>query len=161
MSWTKREIVEFAFEEIGLAAYVYDLTPDQLASAMKRLDMMLATWNADGIRIGYPLPSSPNNSDLDDSSGTTDMATEAMVLNLAVRLAPGFGKTVSPDTKMGAKNSYDALIALSAMPNEMQFPSTLPSGAGNKPWRRTGRNEYFPEPAEPLEAGNDSTITFE
>ena len=29
MGWTKREYVEQAFEEIGLASYVFDLTPEQ------------------------------------------------------------------------------------------------------------------------------------
>ena len=30
MAWTKRQIVTQAFEEIGLASYVFDLEPEQL-----------------------------------------------------------------------------------------------------------------------------------
>ena len=33
MSWTKRQYIVDAFEEIGLASYVYDLQPEQLQSA--------------------------------------------------------------------------------------------------------------------------------
>ena len=31
MAYTKRDIVEQAFEEIGLASYVFDLQPQQLS----------------------------------------------------------------------------------------------------------------------------------
>ena len=56
MGWTKRQFIEQAFEEIGLAAYVFDLTPEQLQSALRRLDAMMAGWNTNGIRIGWPMP---------------------------------------------------------------------------------------------------------
>ena len=48
MGWTKRQFVAQAFEEIGLASYVFDLTPEQLQSALRRLDTMMAAWNALG-----------------------------------------------------------------------------------------------------------------
>jgi len=64
MSWTKRQFITQAFEEIGLAAYVFDLTAEQLDSALRRMDSMVAGWNANGVRIGYPLPGSPEDSDL-------------------------------------------------------------------------------------------------
>lgn len=51
MSWTKRQFMTAAFEEIGLAAYVYDLTPEQMQSAVKRMDAMIAGWNSNGVRI--------------------------------------------------------------------------------------------------------------
>jgi hypothetical protein len=56
MSYTKRQFVTAAFEEIGLASYVFDLTNDELTSACKRLDAMMADWNAKGIRLSYPIP---------------------------------------------------------------------------------------------------------
>ena len=38
MGWTKRQFVTQAFEEIGLAAYVFDLQPQQLDSALRKLN---------------------------------------------------------------------------------------------------------------------------
>jgi hypothetical protein len=157
MSWTKRQLIESAFEEIGLAAYVYDLLPSQLESAMRRLDAMMASWNAAGIRLGYPIPSSPENSDLDSESGVPDSANQAIILNLAIQLAPGFGKTVSPDTKMGAKQAYSKMMSLAAKPIERQFPDTLPLGAGNRNSERT----FHQTPVDTLDAGNDSELEFE
>lgn len=132
MSWTKRQIIEQAFEEIGLASYVFDLTADQLESALRRLDLMVASWQAKNIQIGYPLPASPQNSDIDEQIQTSLNNNEALVLNLAVRLAPAYGKSVSPDTKIAAKSLYDQLLMEAAMPYEMQFPRTMPLGAGYK-----------------------------
>ena len=158
MSWTKRQFITQAFEEIGLAAYVFDLTPEQLDSALHRLDTMLATWNAKGIRLGYPLPSSPQDSSLDEQTLVPDSANEAIYTNLAIRLAPSFGKTPSVDTKTAAKSSYDVLLSLAAMPTEMQMPSTLPVGAGNKPWNID--QPFVNRLVDPVLAGRDGPLEF-
>ena len=161
MAYTKRDIINMAFEEIGLAGYVFDLQPQQLEGALRRLDAMMATWNGKGIRLGYPLPSSPGASDLDQDANVSDAALEAMALNLAVRIAPGFGKTPSPDTKASAKNAYNQIIAQSAKPVEMQLDNmSIPSGAGNKGWRYYN-DPFLRQPIDPLTAGPDSILDLE
>ena len=132
MGWTKIQILEQAFEEIGIASYIFDLTPDQLMSALRRMDLMVSSWYAKNIKIGYPLPVTPNNSHMEEQIDTPLQANEALVLNLAVRLAPSYGKVVAPETKMLAKQLYDQLLVQAAMPFEMQYPRTLPLGAGYK-----------------------------
>ena len=160
MSWTKRQFIESAFEEIGLASYVFDLQPEQLDMALRRLDSMMATWNAKGVRLGYPIPNTPNDSNLDEITGVQDSANQAIILNLAVNLAPAFGKQVSPDTKMLAKQSFRTLLSLSTKPIEMQMPSTMPSGAGNKP-NQYDNNTFLNAPEDYLLAGDDSKLDFE
>jgi len=156
MGWTKRQFVEQAFGEVGLAAYVYDLTPDQLQAALRRLDAMLALWNGKGIRLGYPLPSNPQDSDLDAQTNVPDSANEAIYSNLAVRLGPGFGKVISPELKSVAKYSYDLLLARATLPPEMQMPGTMPAGAGNK--RFDARSPFLQPPVDPVLAGQDGPI---
>jgi hypothetical protein len=160
MGWTKREFVVQAFEEIGYTSYIYDAMPEQLQSVLRRLDAMMATWNAKGIRIGYPLPSSPNNSDINEQTNVPDAANEAIYLNLAIRIAPMIGKTIQQETKQAAKAAYDALLIKTAHPLQMQYPGTLPAGAGNKPWRNAD-NPFLTGPVEPLLAGQDDNIIFE
>lgn len=160
MSWTKRQFVNEAFTEIGLAVYIYDLESEQLQSALRRLDSMMATWNGKGIRLGYPLPSSPENSDLDEETNVPDSANQAIYTNLGLIIAPGFGKTVSSRTEVIAKDSLNVLMARAAKPAEKQFPSTLPSGAGNKPYRDTN-NEYMNTPKDPLLVGQDGELEFD
>jgi hypothetical protein len=161
MAYTKRDIIEQAFEEIGLASYVFDLQPQQLDSALRRLDAMMATWNAKGLRLAYPLPSSPADSDLDQEIGAPDSAIEAMYLNLAIRISSGFGKTVSPDTKAAAKRAYNEVVANAAQPIEMQLGNeTIPAGAGNKGWRYYN-NPFLREPTDPITVGSDGILDLE
>ena len=155
MSYTKRQFVEAAFEEAGMAAYVFDLSPQMVQSACRRLDAMLATWNAKGIRLGYPLPSSPENTDIDTETGVPDSANEAIITNLSMALGPSFGKVANPVTMARAKMAYDTLLARAAMPGEMQLGS-LPSGAGNKTWDQP----FLPPPEDPIKAGPDGELQF-
>lgn len=157
MSWTKKQIIEQAFEEIGLASYIFDLTPDQLDSALRRLDLMVASWQAKNIQIGYPLPVAPENSNIDDPIETSLTNNEALVLNLAVRLAPSYGKVVSPDTKATAKTLYDQLLIEAAAPYEQQFPRTLPLGAG---FKRTDQVFVNVADLNPLVVENNDQMLF-
>lgn len=159
MTWTKRQLISSAYEAVGLAGYVFDLQPEQFESAMRTMDAMLAAWNAKGIRLGYPIPASPEDSNLDDESSIPDAANEAVTLNLGLRLAAGLGKTVSVETKHLAKLAYDTLLSRAAMPTEMQFPATLPLGAGNKTYRAP--SQVFVTPPTPtIDAGSDGPIEF-
>jgi hypothetical protein len=156
MAYTKRQFVEAAFEEAGMAAYVFDLTPQMLQSACRRMDAMMATWNAKGIRLGYPLPLSPENTDLDSETAVPDSANEAIICNLAMRIAPGYGKQATPGTMATAKAAYDTLLSRAAMPQEQQLPGTMPAGAGNKPWRYD--DPYLYRPTDPVLTGQEGPL---
>ena len=159
MGYSKRQFVAAAFEEIGLASYVFDLQPEQLQSAMRRIDAMMADWNGKGIRLGYPLPGSPQDSDLDEPTLVPDWANEAIITNGAVRIAPGFGKVVMPETKAVAKDSYNTLLQRATVPPEQQLPATMPAGAGNKPWR-VYDNPFIRPRVDPVDAGPDGPLQF-
>ena len=159
MGYTKRQFVTAALEEIGLASYVFDLQPEQLQSALRRLDALMADWNGKGIRLGYPLPSSPQDSDLDEESNVPDSANEAVILNLAIRLAPSYGKQVAIETKASAKQGYDVLLQRATVPPQQQLPGSLPSGAGNKPWR-VYDGQFIRPPVDPVTVGPDGPLEF-
>lgn len=160
MAWTKRQLISQAYEEIGLADYVFDLSPEQLQSACRRMDAMVAQWDAYGVRINYPISDSPTTADLDADTGTPGYCIEALYMNLAIRLGASMGKNMSPDTRANAKSAYLSMLdAVVAPPDELQYPSTMPRGQGKKPWA-TGGPYYLPQ-AAPLDAGTDGEITFE
>ena len=158
MSLTKGQLVSFALEEIGYAAYVYDLMPEQLDSVLRSLDAMMASWNANGIYVGYPL-SDPQNSSLTTNTGITDAANEAIYLNLAIRICSRFGKTASSELKQTAKAAYDSLIIWATTPQEMQFSRNLPTGAGNKPWMRVNTSAYVKQ-HDNLNVADSSDLNF-
>lgn len=155
MSYTKRQVVEAAMAEIGLASYSFDLMPEQVEAALRRLDAMVAEWNARGIRLAYAVPDNPTNSDGSADSGLSDSAWEAVITNLALRVAPSYGKAVSPETKITARHALNTLMARSAMPPEVCLPA-MPSGAGNKNFD----NPFLSTPTENLIVGPDTTLDF-
>lgn len=161
MPYSKRQFVTAALEELGLAAHVFDAQPEDLESGMRRLDAMIGEWNARGIRLGYPIPANPQSGNLDDLTSVPDAANEAIITGLAVRLAPSYGKTLSRETKVRAKQGYDTLVLLSGVtyPIEKQYPETLPVGAGNKP-QRFDRNPFFPKPSDPVDAGSAGELDY-
>lgn len=159
MGYSKRQFISAAFEEIGLASYAFDLQPEQLETARRRLDAMMADWNGKGIRLGYPIPSSPQDGSIDEETNVPDSAYEAIICGLAVRLAPSYGKVVMTETKATGKQGYDTLLQRATFPLEQQLPGTMPAGAGNKTWRRRN-NPYVRPPYNPVNAGPDGPLTY-
>tara|TARA_R110000851_G_scaffold128501_3_gene260953 strand:+ start:729 stop:1211 length:483 start_codon:yes stop_codon:yes gene_type:complete len=157
MSYTKRQFVSAALEEIGLGAYEFDAQPEQLQSALRSLDNMLASWEAKGIRIGYPLPNNPEDSDLDEKTNVPNAANLAIIKNLGIEIAPSYGRQVSPGTTKVAKSSYNTLLAQHAQSANMQLSSNTPLGAGNKTWRNQ-RDPFAATPNFGIEVGDDSFL---
>ena len=155
MSYTKRQLVDAAMAEIGLASYAFDLMPEQREGALRRLDSLMAEWNTRGLRLGYPIPDNPADSDIDDDSNIPDAAWEAVITNLAIRLAPSYGKQVNIATMTTARHALNTILARAALPAEMKLPS-MPSGAGNK----AIDYPFTPAPDSDLIAGPDSTLDF-
>jgi len=152
MSYTKGELVEMALEEIGIASYEFDISPEQTSSAIRRLDAMMAKWNAKGILLSYPIAKGIDSASTDDS-GIPDWSWEAVITNLGIRLAPSYGKTVALETKIAAKQSYNTLCGIFTKPKEMQFPS-MPKGAGYK----GAGSPYTPVPVNIYLDAVDETI---
>lgn len=159
MGISKRQLCIGALEEIGLASYIFDMPADALESVLRRLDAMMAEWNAKGLRLGFPLPASPQDSDLDEETDTPDASWEAIITNLALRVAPMFGREPQRFTQVTAKRSYDAIMAKAAMPPEMQLPGTMPAGAGNKPW--VWDDAFLQPPVDRVQVGPDANLEFD
>lgn len=159
MGWTKRQLIEQAFEEVGLASYVYDLTADQLSSALRKLDTMMSTWDGKGIKVGFPVTSNPDDSSLDTVTNVPHTASAAIYLNLGIRIAPSFGKSVSQDTKRDAKGALSVLQTAAAMPQEMQFPGTVPAGAGNRSWQNNRPFLNTPD-TSPIRTDDNGQLIF-
>ena len=157
MSYTKRQFIIAAFEELGLSDANYNLQDGQLKVALKRLDGMMATWDAKGLRLSYPIPSSPEDSNLDTETTVPDKANEAIYLNLAIKIASSFGKVVSQELKVNAREAYRTLLASNAYPLSEKQLDNLPRGAGAKV--RQGYNSTYITPEDPyIEVGSDGDL---
>lgn len=158
---TKAELVASALREIGLADYEFDISTEETTSGVSRLNQMMAMWSDKGIRLSYNYAGASA-----DESGLPGIAEEAVFTNLALRLAPSYGKQVDPGVRALAKFALNALMSESTYPRERQL-SGLPVGAGYKnidyrrftfpeteyPWRDAGFDDYSGE-ASAIQVGD-------
>lgn len=149
---TKRDLIAAALGELGLAEYIFDASADELEDALNRMNRMAAQWDGMGLRLGYSM-----STDIDAESGLPDTAEEAFTTNLALRLAPTFGKTPSPETKVAAKQAFNALYVARRPRPEMQLPGNLPMGAGNR--RGVMEQQYF-QPGDDVPGLNDGATEY-
>lgn len=157
MSYTLRDVSNEMFRELGLADYDFDLDSEELQTALTRMRGLVGRWESKfGIHLGFNF-----GGELDDDSGLSDAAAEAVWLNLAVQVGPGFGKTLKPETKQNARDALEGLLIAAAQPQSMQQPRTLPRGAGAKTWREVTRPFNPPPTNDQLPVGAGDDITFE
>lgn len=147
MSWTKGQIVDQAFAELALAAYVFDLTPEERQAACVRLDAMMATWAAQGTVLPYSLAMTPDGADLDAESNLPLWAVEAVYMHLALRTAASKGKAAPQTLKAAASLAMAAVETRLAHDDleEQQFRSGTPRGQGSKPYRAV-TSPFIPQP---------------
>lgn len=157
MASTKRQIVEQAFEELALASYAFDLSPEELQAALQRLDALMATWSAQGMRLPYAF-----GGELDTDSGLPAVANEAVYLALAQRIAAGKGKMLPVSLNIAARDAKSALLTLLAHQQmvEQQMPDGMPRGAGQKTWRGTQRPFFNAPDTKPLQTADDGGLNF-
>lgn len=132
MSWTKKQLINSAFEEIGIGSYQFDIQPEMYTIALNRLDSMIASWFALGVNFNYTVPANQSDSDINAASGVPDFANEAIYQNLALKLSPVFGKVVSQELKQAAFLAFKNLMNKTPDVPQMQLNNTIPAGAGNK-----------------------------
>lgn len=157
MSQTKLQLVDGAYAELAIAGYDFDITPEEYQWALGRLDGLMATWAGQQITLPFAF-----GAGLDADSGLPLTAEEAVVLNLACRLAAGKGKTLASSTKAAAKQAFDAMLIGIAhqQVQPVQYRTGTPSGQGNRANWGLGRRPFLPPPdTDPLQ--NDGIgLTF-
>jgi P22 tail accessory factor len=129
---TKRQIIAMAYEAVGLAGFIYDLMPEQMESARQKLDAMMAEWNGRGLNLSWPIPSSPENGDIDDETNLPDWALEAVYLSLGPRLANSHGKQVTPMYLAMMRAAKNGVMSRTVKPAARKMPGGFPLGAGYK-----------------------------
>lgn len=132
---TRAQIIAGAFARIGLADYEFDVTPGERASARQKLDAMMAGWEADGVTLGHTADGGGN--DAADMT-TPAYADEAITDNLALRLAPDFGKAPSPMLLMTARRGYDLCSAKTLVVPTTKRGALAARGGGDRYYRRFG-----------------------
>ncbi len=114
---------------------------------------MMAEWSIKGLLLSFPI-SNNKCSGVDDDSGIPDWAWEGVITNLAIKIAPSYGKAVSPETKIAAKNSYTTICGVFAKPREKEAES-MPVGAG---YKATDYRRWTPQPKQEYAVAVDEEV---
>lgn len=152
--WTKQEIVNKALKDAGIVGEGEDGTDEELFDGMVSLDAMMGQWDTDGIHLGYPLPPRPEVGNLSDDTGLTTASIEAVVANLAVRLAAVLGRQLLPEYKAIATQGYDRLRRGKIKPGTYKMPGGVPAGMGNRGMGRT----FLPKDDDEISDGTGSVL---
>lgn len=145
---TKIDFINSAYSRLRISGITVQPTPENVSLALSRLENMAAEWNSRNIVSGYAFEENP------DTSTPHNVPREwwnAFESNLAVVLAPDFGKEASAGLQMEARGSYSTIVAQTAPIPQVQYPTRQPTGSGNS-IRYNRFRRYYPRYAEaPIE----------
>lgn len=127
---TKGAIVIRALGKIGIANYVFDTEAEEDVSALRQLDSLGSRWQGKLEPFGYIQPSANGQSLPSDSAGIEEQDIDAFVYNLAVLIAPDYGKTPSGTVIRTAAETRSELFIRYQRQAEYQL-TRFPTGAGN------------------------------
>ena len=138
------DIIKSALQEILVQASEAPLEPDEIQDALTYMNRFMTQIAAQGTNLGYTKVTSPT-----DPITIPDGALNGLVFELAIRLAPQFGKQVSPDLRQNAKDGRDAMRRIAVFVRSSKFPGTLPVGSGNECAEATYLDDrFFPHQKE-------------
>lgn len=159
MTWTKGQFVDRAYEELALAGYEFDISPEEKQSGLSKLESLMATWSAQGMTLPYSFSEDPNQN---ETSGLPLVANEAVYLALAQRIAASKGKSLNPSTQAAASEAKSSLLTwlMHQQVQEQQQPNGMPRGAGQKTWRSTQRPFYSEPDTNPLQTSGSGGLTL-
>lgn len=107
---TKRDIVDEAFELLGMSGYNLDDSPEDSQSVLMSLDNMMAELQSNEINFGYLVAEDITESYLGDLAGIKRDAMSGISHKLAMRICNKFGKQPSPLLYKETDDAYNALL---------------------------------------------------
>lgn len=153
---TKNDLVLTAYEELTISGITSKPSPEDIKLAVKRLDMMVLSWQNLGLCLSYLRSEGFNNIDPNQDSGLNDINALSVSLNLAKILCPAFGKPLHPDTRAEARKSYLGLFSSDLTYREAD--PYQPTGSGHSfgygyddRFRFQAQNDNAPENCETLD----------
>lgn len=137
--WTKAEVIDFAFRKSGIASGPINTNPtaDMLADALTDYEALVDEYSKQmNIR---PYKTTPT--DINDYTGLSDLASQAMGYQLALRILPDYMMEPTPRLEADASRTLENLrVSVVNVPN-MERRNNMPVGAG---WKtRFGQSEFY------------------
>ncbi len=151
---TKGDIANRALECLRISGLTSKASPSDTRLALQAMEAMMLSWTNKGLNLSWIKSPYFTDPDPQEDSGISDASYEAVYVNLAVRLAPEFGKTPNQLDAM-AKELYAGLFD-TTLPVQ-QNNEYMPLGSGN---RRGVYATVYQSSSETIDIENDGNITI-
>jgi len=151
----KVDVINDAYSQLRISGLTTDPNPEELETALSRLESMMAEWSSRNICSHYNFEDQPDPNSITNLSLAYLQATST---NLATRLIPDFNITPSPVLLKQATQSLSGVSSLAARERlrEVNYPVRQPRGSGStlryNRWQRFYR--------QPAEADNRCTTIY-
>lgn len=126
---TNREIIDRAYQIMGLSDSMFGRTPDEYASAMLPLGGMMLEWPYDQLGFIYEDAAGLR---VQEESGIPRKYLDAVGYGLAERLAPIIGKTLSAEARKAKGDRYSRLCGDVGTIPTAEFANATLRGAGGR-----------------------------
>lgn len=134
---TNREIIDRAYQMLGLSDSMFGRTDEEYASAMLPLGGMMLEYPYDALGYIYEDAAGMR---AEEESGIARKWLEAVAYGLAQRIGQTIGKQAS--SKTGAQQ-YSMLCSYAGTPTQMEYGDATIRGAGAS--RLFGFGQFFPK----------------
>ena len=123
---TVTEVVTGALQLLEIRTAESPIEPNEAEDGLTALNDMMNEWNVDGINVGYE-----SLDNVEDQLHVKLGSIGAIKANLAIYIAPEYGKAVSSSLVRRARSGKNSLRGAIKL-NDAEFPDTLPIGSGNE-----------------------------
>lgn len=118
------ELIRDALQEITVQAAEQPLDGDDTQTALRYLNRLIASWPVD---LEYTEITSPN-----EEVTVPGYALRAIVLGLAVELAPQYDIPITPALSANATSAYLNMLSRAQEIEPASYTDNLPLGSGNR-----------------------------
>lgn len=126
MSLTNTAFIREALGLIGVLGEVQAASAEQIQHGMRVNNRLFASWMADGIDVQYFDQDTPG-----DTIPIPDSALDAALYFSSFKLAPYYGKQVSPEMIAEGDRLYSSLVRRTVIDEVAPATNTLPRGEGD------------------------------
>lgn len=107
MSITNVQLISDALRELNVISEIDTPSAEQGSHALRKLNQMLATWEVDGVSLGYYEQTSTAA-----TCPIPDWSEQGVTAKLAIQLAPTYGATISQELLDKAETGWATILRI-------------------------------------------------
>jgi hypothetical protein len=153
---TAQSVIDDTMQEILVSASEQSLEAVDFATAMRYMNRMMATFDAEGIALGYTQVTKAS-----DAITIPLGAIEGLIFNLALRLTTSYDIQVAGTLAINAREGKQAMRKLSIFVRPTSFPCTLPIGSGNEQTNTFNNRKFYNCPEDEILTEQNDSILLE